>query len=388
MATTDLLKGIGVLIDDAINDENSGISNIVAQIETNNIPLLKYNSIPSPEIYSNFINLSFIVLDWEIIDDELREMKSSGSGIKIPKGVIDDYENENIIFIKNISRICYCPIFIISDLKERVVERLMREKLYWDQNNRPNHIFIKSKNELRGKKRLFNKINKWIASNPSVYVLKKWENQYQKSKNKLFIDFQNLSNIWPRVFWKTYEEDNVNKSLELGELISRNLQNRMAPFEFEETILSKTRNKIDQEEIKRVLEGERFLKKGNLNKDVSTGDLFTRGEKKGYYYLNIRAACDLIPGRSKPGCDESISLYLIEGSSITHSQARKIFNKDYGMFSEIESHSIIFPFENKAIRFNFKNLVVMDWSKIKNDRVGRILPPYINKIQQKYAAYL
>jgi hypothetical protein len=93
-------------------------------------------------------------LDWEIIDDDLREMKRTG--IKIPQTVIDDYESENIKFIKNISKICYCPIFIISDLKDRVVERLMKENLYWDQKNRPNHIFIKSKNELRGKTKLFN----------------------------------------------------------------------------------------------------------------------------------------------------------------------------------------------------------------------------------------
>jgi hypothetical protein len=119
--------------------------------------------------------------------------------------------------------------------------------------------------------------------------------------------------------------------------------------------------------------------------DVSTGDLFRR--KRGKFYLNIRAACDLISGRSGQECDDSIILYLIKGKSINHAEAKRMFSKKYGTFSEIESHSIIFPFNNKAIKFDFKDLEIMNWSKIKDNRVGRILPPYINKIQQKYAAY-
>ena len=32
--------------------------------------------------------------------------------------------------------------------------------------------------------------------------------------------------------WKNFEEDGANKSFELGDLISRNLQTRMTPFGF------------------------------------------------------------------------------------------------------------------------------------------------------------
>ena len=99
--------------------------------------------------------------------------------------------------------------------------------------------------------------------------------------------------------WRNFEADGANKSLEMGELISRNLHSRMTPFEFKNDILDKESN-VPRCELRKVLEGERFLKATSLHdEDIGTGDLFREeyqdnGGTKDRYYLNIKAQCDLV----------------------------------------------------------------------------------------------
>jgi len=38
--------------------------------------------------------------------------------------------------------------------------------------------------------------------------------------------------------------------------------------------------------------------------------------------------------------------------------------------------------------FQFKNLIVGEWKEWKDRRIGRLLPPYLTRLQQRYSAYL
>jgi hypothetical protein len=42
----------------------------------------------------------------------------------------------------------------------------------------------------------------------------------------------------------------------------------------------------------------------------------------------------------------------------------------------------------KTYRYEFKNLTIKKWSEIKSSRIGRLLPPHITRIQQRYALYM
>lgn len=379
-----LFNGVAVVIDDEVKDPNANIGNILSQIEKQNIPLLTYEEIPQEEIVNHFKNLSFLLLDWQLLKKEVS--KKIVEGVTIPEGIQAHEVTENIDFIKKLKKVCFCPIFIFTDTDvERIKTKLENEGLY--KRDRPNHIFVKSKMGLKGKTKLFNEVERWLTQNPSVYVLKEWEREYQKSKNKMFAEFQELSPVWPKIMWANFGDDGVNKSLNLGELISRNLHTRMTPFEFSEKILNERGSEIESDELRRVMEGERFLKQGNLHDDnISSGDVF---KLQGKYYLNIRAACDLIPDRSEPNSSiDNIELYLLKGDELPENKVKSLFNKKYGHFSEIDSQSIIFPlYGGKAIDFRFKKLGKKFWKELKDKRIGRLLPPYINKIQQKYALY-
>jgi len=386
MNTTELFKGVAVVIDDEINNRTANIRNILNQIERKNIPFLTFTSIPSDEIISNFQNLSFLLLDWRLIKDEMTS-DDLQAGVTIPSTLRELEADENIEFIEKLMDVCFCPVFIFSNEdKNGIIEKLESAGIY--STDRPNHIFVKSKSDITGRTKLFKEIDKWIKSNPSVYVLKEWENEYQRSKNKLFMDFQKLSPVWPKIMWKNFGDDSANKSLELGELISRNLHTRKAPFEFSYEILSKRGKKIDRLELRRVLEGGRFISRANLHEnDIAPGDVFKVSSK---YYVNIRAACDLIPDRAMANSSQdNVQLYLLKGTKLSDKQIRKFFKKEYGHFSETHSQAIIFPLSGgKAIDFRFKKLEIKQWSELKDNRIGRILPPHIDTIRQKYGLYL
>jgi hypothetical protein len=383
MSTSELFKGIAVIIDDEIDDEiddnKANIKKILNQIKKTKIPYLAYDSIPSDTTIANFHNLSFLLLDWKLINEE--------EIISIPTELLEENIKENIKFLKKLKEICFCPVFIFSNEHPGdIIKKLKKEGLYIE--DRPNHIFVKSKTDLIGDKKLFTEIEKWINSNSSIYVLKKWENQYRQSKNKLFSDFQKLSPVWAKIMWDNFKKDGINPSFELGELISRNLHTRMKPFDFSGKILNNENSQIDTEELKKVLEGERFLQNNNLNEDdISPGDIF---KDKKYYYINIRPACDCITDRGKEDSTyDDVNLYLLRGSKLSDEKTKESFKEEYGQFSEIDSQSIIFPVDNgKAIDFRFKKLCIKKWEEVKKKRIGRILPPHINRLQQKYAAYL
>lgn len=372
----DLLNGIAVIIDDEIDNENASINELINQIRHEKIPCYTTRELPPIETIKHLGCASFIILDWRLKDQALSEL----SGVKIPNTLEDENLNETIEFLKELTRQFFAPIFIFTnDLKESVNLKLKEHGLL--QDGKTNIILVKNKDEL--KDTLFKEIEEWIRGNESIYVLKKWEHEYQKAKNKMFLDFYNRSPNWPNVLWKTFEEDKMNEaSMDLAEVIERNLYSRMTSFMFESDLL-KGELKIEKDEMCKLLEGTRFIKNDQLNpKDKFTGDLFKVEDDKWPYRLNIRAQCDLR--------DDNPELYCLKGRVIKE----ELINIDNGVeftqgeFREKKNQAIV-PFldDGKIIEFSFRDLKIEKWNKLKGHRVGRVLYPYINRIQQLYSLY-
>ncbi len=394
MDIKELFKGVAVIIDDEVNKKDTQIFKIVKKLEEENVPLLKYKYLPDDKIVENFLNVSFILLDWQldpIIDVETKGTVSGSTSIEIIKPSGGDNTKIVIDFIKKLTNKYFLPVFIFSkEYSDVIIQKLKEENLYIDEGK--NFIFVKKKEELISdeENKIFTEIEKWLRETPSIYVLKEWEKSLNDAKNKLFWDFYNINHKWPSVLQKTFQDDGSDVNYELGNFIFKNIMARTEPIEFDEDILKIEDNNLTQEEIRNVLEAERFIKNDSLPSDIPfTGDLFkyrADGEDVDRYYLNIRPECD-IARKSNP------ELYCIKGKiinedSINSNNDDEISFKKGSFIEKANKTYAPFLVDGKIIEFTFNDIKIKKWNNIKNDRVGRILPPYITAIQQKYAFYL
>ena len=67
---------------------------------------------------------------------------------------------------------------------------------------------------------------------------------------------------------------------------------------------------------------------------------------------------------------------------------RTLRKRDYGNFSEQSNTAIVGPINSKYIEFRFKNILIKDYKDFKDKRIGRIIPPFITHITQKYGLYV
>jgi len=363
MNLSDLYAGIAIIIDDEIDEKGANINQIIEQIRKNNIPMVLEKELPRRDTITNLRNVSFILLDWEL----------KGSN-----------ENRVIEYLKELTKIRVVPIFIFSDQDiDYIKNKLIEKDLYI--NGKPSNIFIKKKDQLVDNK-LFETIEAWLASNPSMRVLKKWEIEYEEAKNKLFLDLFSINPYWPNILCSAFTDDNVDFGNSLSEVVSLNLKTRMHPIEF--GIEPADTGTVTEDELKMVLMGTKFIRCDSLHPDYfAPGDVFQIPGNK--FLINIRPECDCVPDRDKEEKIEDVDLYLLRGDKLTPGQLFNRYSEPRGQFDEHDSDAIVFSvYEGKSIIFGFKKLCVKKWGEVKTQRIGRLLPPYITRIQQRYALFI
>lgn len=389
MPHSSLFHGIAVVIDDQILDQRSGIGQIQAQIKSEGCHVVAMEDLPTPSQLNNLRSASFFVVDWNLTAASLGDNLGVGSSL-IPK----DLQKQNVAriveFLKELKKVKFAPVFIFTDQPvDTVTRQLKKHKDLIDEAGQT-HIFIRSKADVQASG-VFQILADSLQNAPSAYVLKKWESEYEHAKNALFLDFYNKSVYWPLLLWKTFEDDNVLPSVELGNLIGRNLLSRMTPFEFDlgpfEGALSGLGNdKANYRTLLlKVLEGERFLSKDQLHtSSTAPGDVFKDGK---HYFVNIRPDCDCISRGEHE--QDAVELYLLEGSKLTQPQVERKYDQAYGLLVESDSQCIVFAMTGGAtVSFAFKSLKVVPWGEWKSKRIGRLLPPFLTRLQQRYSAYL
>lgn len=365
---TDVLKlfsGIGVVIDDSIFDTRkilNGIQKITESLSKSNVPLLKYNELPD-DVISQFHSISFVILDWNLSGER-----------PIPDATI----NDNIAFIKKLYEICFVPIFIFSDENTHDIQIILEQNhLFYEYCP----IFIKKKDEIDTSEKLFNEIGNWIKNVPSIYILKEWENATRKAKTSMLWALSSAHPAWPNVLMSTIQDDGGDKNIELVHLLQNCLTNRICAPQFDTDIIKKQVDSIIKRDLRKILECERFVQQSGLPDCPFAGDIYFIEDK---YYLNIRPDCDIIRERKE--------MYLICGKSIDetliNSDVQNAIRFDSGEFIEKKNSCYVAFVQDHILEFSFRKLTIKKWTEIKSMRIGKLLPPYITKIQQKYSAYL
>lgn len=389
-----LLSGIAIIIDNNIKNKNSGdlILKIRNQLKKDNISILEYEDLPDDSEISNFKNISFILLDWllyETIPGTRRDEKL--------------FIKHNIEFLKKIKKVGFIPVFIFSREFPHTITRILSDAGIYNEDSNNNYIFVKRKEDLLSEDNdnlLFAEIENWLKKTPSMYVLKKWEYSLNEAKRKLFWDFYEINPNWPSVLQKTFTDDGSDVNYELGNFIYKNISARTEQIAFNDDILNQEVGSIDiKKDIRKILEAERFLKNNSLPDYPCTGDLFKNVNSTNGYYLNIRPECDIA---IRPGGTSKPELYCLKCRIIKDDKVRseKLF-KEGTLLEKINNTYIPFIDNGKILEVLFHDLKIFNWiEKLKDDsgreigkifketRIGRVLPPYITKVQQRYSSYL
>ena len=421
MNVRELFQGIAVIFDDEIDDDQSKIFKIKQLLEEQNIPVATSKEQPSKEMIPSLQNAAFIIVDWNFTDKKLGSVEER---ILVPDTLRDESEKELIEFIKDFLQRSLVPIFIFTALKEDDIRSKLRNGGCLEDSR----VFIKNKEDVDTEEHLFNEMESWLLTMPSVYVLKEWERITLRSKNKMLLRLYQYSPVWAKIVWDMIKADSEHGyQHEFGEFLTRSLSNCVDTYYFDETVFDIKLEEISIEEARKVLEGERFFSYDEHTKpqQAYTGDLIKEGSR---YYLNIRAQCDLsrdgapcyycLKGEKLKEKDMAISgmefnengdLVFGDGEQFSFSiitgidknldnrtqintalkkRDRKIFFR-HGTFLERADH-IIIPCiaEEVAIEFKLKDIEIKEFQKDKDKRVGRLLPPYITRIQQKWAHYV
>lgn len=415
-----LLKGIVVVIDDEISRYGADISKLVRKIEENNIPVLSYNKIPTSEYAGALYNASIIILDWRF-DSQNEAIFYASERPYGGEELRENSQKEVIQFIRNVYENLFVPIFIFTNENIEVVQDTLKENNF--EITEKDRIFIEAKDNITDVDALYRRIGNWMDEKPSAYVLKEWDRAFCKSRNEMFLNMYSISHEWVRIMWDMIENDtggeNASCHREFRDFLTRSIVNRLSDIRFDTSCLQSNGIKVSDDAIMKILEAERYITYGEdylqVDNSPHTGDLF---QKEGKYYLNIRAECDLAR-KSK------VDLYCLKGDEIDEtnitlddihitddnklmiaSQAYELANESadniksalvgynkkrilhFGSIIE-KANEVIIPCVagKKVLRFNL-DIVVKKFSEMKTYLQGRLLPPYITRVQQRCAHYI
>ncbi len=431
MEVKKLFSGIAVIIDNEVDKKEAPIYRIRTTINNSNIPIVAYNNIPPNETVNSLKNASFIILDWNFLDDPIGDADEA-LGAMIGASELKQQKQEELIsFIKLLLDELFVPIFIFSGVDINEVEDVLVQNGLYDKG-KTNRIFVKTKTEVESEEQLFQCIEDWLKEMPSVYAMKEWDKVLQTTKNHMFREWYQYSPQWVSVIWKMLKEDSSEVQDEFGQFLTKNMANRIREFQFDEELFS-LEGPVDTLELQKIIERERYIEYlENIPEQAYTGDLFKDGDT---YYLNIRAQCDLARK------DDKVSLYLIKGKILDaqdivtedirlvsegelkfpnkvytlnqmqeicknaadvhngtvqglneiNEQFRKYRNLvffGHGEILEKKPEVILACVDNgKIIKFRM-DLIIKKFKEIKDKRIGRVLPPYITRIQQKCSQYI
>lgn len=364
-----LFTGVGVIIDDKVNetdDKQDRIVKIVNYLEREcKIPLVKYADIPDVEIIEHCSSINFILLDWSLIELPLT--------VSAPEIKMESHK-KILNFLSQLQEKCCSPVFLFSN---EDIEDIRKEVFNNGISKLP--ILFRSKSELFNsdeKILLFELLEDWINKHSGVYVTKEWYNTF----NKAYVDFLSALNKtnahWPKAICKSADSDSTDVAEEISDLIVQNILSRMEQHKYDLEQIKKDTKIVQQEDIKKIIEKQRYCTAGYTYD--STGDFY---EKEGSYYLNIRPVCDCIPRD-----DFDNKLHLLK--CIPHG-IKDNFDEKYGNYHERDNEAVIGPINGgKLYSVCLNKLYLCDINEMKGCRKGRLLPPFITRVAQKYGLYV
>lgn len=393
VATNSVLSGIGVVIDDHVRTEDpakDGIVDILGQIQEAGIPCVLYEKLPPHETCKHLANVAFILLDWELWRKPTEELELNG--VTLGSEVQREGIEANIAFLRGLKGSCFAPVFIFSYLDpEGIKIELHKADLLGADDNHA-FIMVRKKADLKrtAGRSLLEAVNAWIAANPSIHVLSRWKDAVTRSQNQLFWDLYDKDPAWPSVLWETYQGEGDDPEHGLTDILLRNLRARLSPLSLKpEIVAPRAAPPPDRVTTQAVLEASMIVPSTRLSEShYGCGDILK--DKKGGLFINIRCDCDCL---ARAGADPNkVELYLLPAKPMKDEKfLGQFWDAGYGLVQKNATCHVLFPVGGRALHVRFGDFCQVSVGNIKERgtaRIGRLTPPYITQIRQRFALHL
>ena len=370
MEVEGLFAGIAVVIDDRLESEEPGVPRdriveIVRLLKREwKLPCYETPGLPPENLWPGLLrSASFVLLDWQLWPPGASEVEAEVAPVRDR-------------FLQRAQEY-FVPVFVFTNASEDVV----REALPAGASSRA-PVFIQSKASLLSGESLdLSVLKTWLERDATVYVLKTWERELQEAKKELFASLYSKKTDWPKVFWKSFEQDDVDPGRALMELINENLRGRMRTSVLEAGSFAGRGDEPTMEELQALI-GEASCRSDLPEDEIRCGDLFQTSESR--FLLNLRPDCDCVP-RDGQRLDR-VRLHCIEGQSVDNAELAEQYSR--GHFEERVWEYVAFAVCNgRSVRFSFDKLKMKRFAEIRAQRIGRLLHPYLTRVQQRFAWY-
>lgn len=392
---SEALSGIGVVIDDEVFGEEpeNRIREIVSALEKAKVPVLKFAERPDEQTVANLRDVCFLILDWKF-DKNANQRELDESGLTLGDELQGDDDQKNIELIKHIRLQCFAPIFIFSNEHIDDIRRKLTAEGLKFENEERDLIFVLSKSDFRDRTAVGNPVIDtivgWVKRNPAIYLFEVWKKSMSISQSALFRDLYDQAPSWPKVLWSAYKSDSIDPNLAITELMHKNIRARLPRMGLDENLLEGN-GAVDKTALRRLVEFSMFIPESSLTADeIGTGDIFRIGERK-KIFLNIRCDCDTI---QRGGSHEAhVQLYCLEGETISEKElTEERFHRKWGLQNVRDNEHTIFPVLNgRAVVLKFSDIHQKTLADLKANnwtRLGRLTPPIITQIRQRFSLWL
>ncbi|WP_372520853.1 hypothetical protein [Candidatus Ruminimicrobiellum ovillum] len=417
----DTISGIGLVIDDDLDIPveqrgNKEISKIIDILKKQNIPLIEYGKIPNDDELKNLRGISFVILDWKLIDLG-EEQKKKGVTIS-QEGPNDEL---NIKFLEKIKKTFLLPVFILTNENVEYIKTKLKDLI---EENKPQFIFVKKKNSLLGQEELKKCMIEWVKSSSPIYMLELLEEKINSAKRDTFSMFYNMSPNWVNILYQQAIDDKIDPVQDIFETIIRNIENRIVPLKLNNAIQKKIESDsasiTDDETLKQekfnVSNGRIMIKSNYIKEDImDLGYLFYK-EDENKYYLNVTPTCDnvnrgigttkklflMIEGMALSDCAILSRINLLKNKFAKRAKiigrdgkeiilTRNFVFEDFLKNIQVKSYFLAHIIKDNLIKFDFTTLNSIEQTTLSANGyklIGKILPPFITDIQLHLSQYL
>lgn len=376
-----LVQGPVVFIDDEVSNEAKPAYALAQQIRATGRPIAEYEELPPDEHSEHWRSIAFLVLDWDLVP---------GSPGALGGSTLSDFARSNLFeWLERFVEKVFCPIFIISAEDVADIERQLGENDSLQRLLSTGRIKVFPKHALM--ENFLQYLENWIASRPALAALNIWENENEFAKNRLFQDMDQLAPDWPAYVWQSAGKDGIDPSYELASVISANLLHRMDTLRFDVESIREFDGEPTSEAMRRVIQGRTTLPSARLYPTmILPGDLFADSDD-GVVWVNVTPACHTVISRSQ-GSEEGepgeVDLNLVRGQRLERPTSRNTFGKQKKEHDGSNGMLVHVLLGDEPYAFSFKSRRMATWSEVSEQRIGRLLPPYITLLQQRHAAFL